>query len=116
MKKKERTPQEAEQEVSVWLGDAQANIDDAIAAFVSQWMPWPRFDIGVEVKDMRQLRDMIGIRRSDDYGDPWPAVERKLLDAGFRWHVLGSLRVMYLKEKDDFAPDTGWEEGEEVND
>lgn len=113
-RKKEMTEEEAQNEVSVWLGDAQQNVEDSVAAFAMQWMPAPRFDIGVEVMDVRQLRDALGIRLTSDFGDPWPAAERKLLDLGFRWHIIGSSRVMLLKEKDGFIPDTGWEDAEEV--
>ncbi len=107
-RKKTMTEEEAEQEVSVWLGDAQQNIEDAVMAFAKQWISMPGFDIGVEVMDVRQLRDAMGIRASDDYGDPWPSVERLLLDSGFRWHQMGGQRVMFLKERDGFVPDTGW--------
>lgn len=113
-KKKTKTEDEAQDEVSLWLGDAQHNIEDAVQAFTMQWEPWPRFDIGVEVMDKRQLRDAMGVRMTEDYGDPWPLVERRLLDAGFRWQMLGSQRVMYLREKDDYQPDDGWNDGEEV--
>ena len=63
-----------------------------------------------------QLRDAMGLRASFDIGDPWPAAEKQLLDLGFRWQMMGGQRVMYLKEKDGFEPDTGWQEAEEYND
>lgn len=113
-REKQVTEKEAEKEISVWLGDAQQNIKDSVTAFTAQWEPWPRFDIGVEVMTVFQLRNAIGIRLSEDYGDPWPSVERLLLDAGYRWQTLGGQRVMFLKERDGFTPDTGWEYGEEV--
>ncbi len=113
-RKKELSEEEAKKEVSVWLGDAQANIEDAIFAFTQQWIPAPRFDIGVEVMDVRQLRDAIGVRATADYGDPWPSVERLLLDSGYRWQQMGGQRVMFLKEKDSYQPDTGWQEAEEL--
>jgi hypothetical protein len=113
-RKKEMTREDAEKEVSVWLADAQSNIEDAVNAFMDQWQPWPVFDVGVEVMDLCRLRGAIGVRATMDYGDPWPSVERRLLDAGFRWHSLGNQRVMYLKERDGFVPDTGWEDAEEV--
>lgn len=102
------TREEAEEEVSVWLGDAIANYEDAVVAFSQQWLPMPGFDIGVEVMDVRQLRDALGVRASGDYGDAWPSAERLLLKSGFRWHMLNGQRVMYLKERDGFKPDTGW--------
>lgn len=113
-RKKEMAREDAEKEVSVWLADAQSNIKDAVNAFMDQWQPWPGFGVGVEVMSQAQLRDAIGVRATMDYGDPWPSVERLLLDAGFRWQWLGGQRVMYLKERDGFVPDTGWEEAEEI--
>lgn len=91
------------------------NIEAAVTAFAEQWLPWPRFDLGVEVMDVGRLRDAMGLRASIDIGDPWPAAEKQLLDLGFRWQMLGGQRVMYLKEKDGFEPDTGWQEAEEYN-
>jgi len=92
------------------------NVDAAVNEFNERWMPAPAFDIGVEVMDVGQLRDAMGLRASIDWGDPWPLAEKKLLDFGFRWQWLGGLRVMFLKEKDGYTPDTGWEEAEEVCD
>ena len=94
---------------------ASDNIVSAVTAFIERWTPWPRFDIGVEVMDVGRLRDAMGLRASIDIGDPWPAAEKHLLDANFCWHWLGGQRVMFLKEKDGYAPDTGWEEAEEYD-
>lgn len=88
------------------------NITMAVQAFTEQWMPAPKFDIGVEVMDVSRLRDAMGLRASIDWGDPWPAAEKQLLEIGFRWQMLGGQRVMYLKEKDGYEPDTGWQEAE----
>ena len=93
---------------------AEGNIQAAVAAFNEQWVPMPRFDVGVEVMDVAQLRDAMGLRATIDIGDPWPSAEQELLRRGFRWHQLGGQRVMYLKERDGFVPDTGWEDAEEV--
>lgn len=112
-KEENLTPEEAQAEISIWLGDAKQNIKNAVADFLLQWQPWPCFALGVEVMDKGQLRDLIGVRSSDEYGDPWPKVERSLLDAGFAWHTLGGSRVMFLKERND-APTPGWDDGEEV--
>lgn len=92
------------------------NVEAAVSAFNERWIPAPRFDIGVEVMDVGRLRDAMGLRASIDWGDPWPAAEKMLLDFGFRWQWLGGQRVMYLTEKADYTPDTGWEEAEEVCD
>ena len=115
-RKKEMSQEEAEKEVSVWLGDAQQNIEDTVAAFTRQWAAMPEFDIGVEVMDVGQLRDAMGLRASIDWGDPWPSAEKQLHDLGFRWQSLSGMRVMYLKERDEYKPDTGWEEAEEYID
>ena len=92
------------------------DIEAAVMAFAEQWMPWPRFDLGVKVMDVGRLRDAMGLRASIDIGDPWPSAEKQLLDLGFRWQMMGGQRVMYLKEKDGFEPDTGWSDAEEVCD
>lgn len=92
------------------------NITMAVQAFTEQWTPAPKFEIGVEIMDVGRLRDAMGLRASIDWGDPWPAAEKQLLEVGFRWQILGGQRVMYLKEKDGYEPDTGWQEAEEYID
>ena len=93
---------------------AKENIENAVNAFTERWIPMPHFDIGVEVMDQRRLRDAMGLRTTFDVGDPWPEAERILYLQGFRWHWLGSQRVMFLQERDGWVPDTGWHEAEEV--
>ena len=88
----------------------KSNVEMTVEEFAKRWLPWPRFDLDVEVMDARQLRDAMGLRSSIDWGDPWPTAEKMLLERGFRWHVLGTSRVMFLREKDDYKPDDGWEE------
>ena len=90
------------------------NISSAVAAFAERWAPMPGFSQNVEVMDQRQLRDAMGLRATIDGGDPWPKAEKLLLESGFRWHWLGAMRVMYLQEKDEWVPDTGWEDAEEI--
>ena len=90
------------------------NAKNAVMSFADRWIPVPAFDIGVEVMDVGQLRDAMGLRATIDWGDAWPSVENALQQMGFRWHWLGGKRVMYLKEKDGWVIDTGWEEPEEV--
>lgn len=92
----------------------KSNVQMAVEGFCDRWISMPRFDIGVEVMTLTQLRDAMGLRASIDWGDPWPTAEMELLARGFRWQSLGNQRVMYLKERDGFVPDTGWEEVEEV--
>ena len=92
---------------------ATDNIAAAVMSFCQQWEPAPKFAIGVEVMGVAQLRDAMGLRASIDWGDPWPAAEKQLLEMGFCWQVLSGQRVMYLREKDGFVPDTGWSEAEE---
>lgn len=93
---------------------ANNNIDSAVRAFTERWLPWPVFDVDVEIMDVGRLRDAMGLRASIDIGDPWHAAERKLLDAGFCWQWMGGNRVMFLKEKQKCIVNTGWEEAEEI--
>ena len=95
---------------------AKKNIDTMVAAFNERWMPMPGFGMGVEVMTVAELRDAMGLRAAIDIGDPWPTAEKLLMDFGFRWHWLGGQRVMYLREREEFVPDTGWEVPEEVKD
>ena len=90
------------------------NVRTAVDGFCDRWISMPGFSLDCEVMDTRQLRDAMGLRASIDWGDPWPTAEQELLQRGFRWHWLGGQRVMFLKERDGFVPDTGWEEAEEV--
>lgn len=90
------------------------NTEQAVDDFARRWISMPRFDIGVEVFDQARLRDAMGLRATLEYGDPWPAAEQSLYAHGFRWHNLGGTRVMYLKEREDYEPETGWEEAVEV--
>lgn len=109
----------ADEEKTPWkvtdIDAAMDNIASAVWAFAQQWEPAPQFAIGVEVMGVAQLRDAMGLRASIDVGDPWPLAEKQLLNMGFRWQSLSGQRVMYLREKDGFVPDTGWEEAEEVS-
>lgn len=91
-----------------------ANALVSAQAFSERWLSMPNFTVQCEVMDQRQLRDAMGLRATIDYGDPWPAAEQYLLSVGFRWHWLGNQRVMFLKERDGYRPDTGWDEPEEV--
>jgi len=95
------------------IKSVEENANAAVYAFTEQWEPMPEFAVGVEVMDVRQLRNAMGLRATMDWGDPWPSAERMLLAQGFRWHMLGSQRVMFLREKNGFIPDTGWVEPEE---
>lgn len=90
------------------------NVRMAVEEFAKRWISMPGFGLDVEVMSVSQLRDAMGLRASIDWGDPWPAAEQELIEHGFRWHWLGGQRVMYLRERDDFVPDTGWEVPEEV--
>lgn len=89
----------------------KSNVEMAVAEFARRWISVPTFTKYCEVMDQRQLRDAMGLRATIDAGDPWPQAEQLLLSMGFRWHWLSSSRVMYLQERDDFVPDTGWEDG-----
>lgn len=92
---------------------AKFNISSAVEEFARRYISMPKFDLGVEIMDQGQLRDAMGLRATIDIGDPWPEAEQELLEHNFRWHNLSGHRVMYLKERDDFIPDTGWQDAEE---
>ena len=55
----------------------------------------------------------MGLRATMDIGDPWPKAELLLLDRGYKWHLLGGIRVMYVIERDGFI-DADYAEAEEV--
>lgn len=102
-------------ELSVTDLDAiKDNTERAVYAFTERWISMPRFGMDVEVFDQARLRDAMGLRATFEYGDPWPAAEQLLLQAGFRWHFLSGQRVMFLQERDGYKPDTGWQEAQEV--
>lgn len=92
------------------------NVRMAVEEFAERWISMPGFGLDVEVMSVSQLRDAMGLRASIDWGDPWPTAEKLLMNFGFRWHWLGGQRVMYLREREEFVPDTGWEVPEEVKD
>lgn len=92
---------------------ARDNIEAAVNAFCEQWALAPEFKLGVEVMDQRQLRDAMGLRATIDVGDPWPKAEMMLLNMGYKWHLLGGTRVMYLAERDTFV-DADYSEAEEI--
>lgn len=94
---------------------ARDNIEAAVMAFHEQWAVAPEFMIGVEVMDQRQLRDAMGLRASMDIGDPWPKAEMLLLKLGYKWHLQGGTRVMYVIERDGFV-DADWSQAEEIKD
>ena len=88
------------------------NTTKAVEAFAERWISMPRLTLECEVMDVRQLRDAMGLRATIEAGDPWPQAEQKLLEMGFRWQWLGGSRVMFLKERDGYEPDDGWNDGE----
>ena len=90
------------------------NATNAVEEVAARWLSMPKFTEECEVFDQRQLRDAMGLRATIEAGDPWPAAEKQLLEEGFRWHLLGGTRVMFLKEREDYVPDDGWEEAEEL--
>ena len=90
------------------------NAIQAVEDFALRYLSMPRFTEECVVMDQGQLRDAMGLRANFSSGDPWPAAEQELIAHGFRWHSLGGMRVMYLKEREDYEPDTGWEEAEEA--
>lgn len=97
------------------ISAARDNIEAAVNAFCEQWAAAPEFRIGVELMDQCQLRNAMGLRATMDIGDPWPKAEMLLLNLGYKWHMLGGNRVMYVIERDGFI-DADWSEAQEVND
>lgn len=112
---KEREEQDFEMSVTD-LDAIKANAEAAVKAFSDRWLSAPRFTERCEVMDQARLRDAMGLRATFESGDPWPAAEQLLLQMGFRWHMLGGMRVMYLMERDDLLPseNDGWNDGEEI--
>ena len=62
----------------------EESAENAVDAFAKRWISMPKFTMECEVMDQRQLRDAMGLRATIEAGDPWPAAEQKLLQAGFR--------------------------------
>ena len=115
MSKAKDQPQESDFKVTD-LDAIKDNTTRAVEAFAQRYLSLPRFDATCEVMDQGQLRDAMGLRSTFDYGDPFPAAEKQLLERGFRWHNLGGMRVMFLREREDYQFDDGWQEAEEVID
>lgn len=98
------------------LDAIKSNAVMAVDAFAERWISMPRFGLDVEVMNLAQLRDAMGLRATFESGDPWPAVEQELYGRGFRWHDLSGMRVMFLKEREGYRQDDGWNDGEEIDD
>ena len=113
MKEKEKDENGEEPQNVTDVEALKANAEAAVFDFNERWMPAPAYRIGVEVMDERQLRNAMGLRATLA-GDPWHAAEKLLLGLGFRWHWLGTSRVMYVREKDGFVEDTAWKYADEV--
>lgn len=90
------------------------NAEEAVVRFADRYLSVPRFTEHCEVMDQGQLRDAMGLRATFGAGDPWPQAEKLLLEMGFRWHILGGVRVMFLQERDDLVQETGWEDATEA--
>lgn len=90
------------------------NVESAVESFAQRYLSMPRFTERCVVMDHGQLRDAMGLRATFEAGDPWPKAEELLMKHGFRWHMLGAMRVMYLQERDGYLEDDGWDYGEEV--
>lgn len=108
----------SEEEIPKKITDIDAirrNVSAAVESFNERWMSMPYLTEYCTVMDLRQLRDAMGLRSTMEAGDTWPQAEQMLLQFGFRWHWLGGTRVMYLQERDNFHPDTGWKDVEELN-
>ena len=98
------------------LDAMKENTEKAVDDFADRYLCMPRLTERCEVMDQSQLRDAMGLRATFESGDPWPKAEQLLRERGFRWHMLGGMRVMYLMERDDMLPSEqdGWNDGEEI--
>ena len=108
---------EEEEKTPIKVTDIEAakdNIDVAVLAFAERWISLPCMSLPCEVMDIGQLRDAMGLHATIDLGDPWPQAEQLLMKMGFRWHNLGASRVMYLREKEDFIDNGGWNGAVEI--
>lgn len=107
---------EQEQKPPIRVTDIDAlkdNTEASVFAFVARWTPVPELTEQCEVMDVGQLRDAMGLRATIEAGDPWPSAECLLLGLGFRWHWIGSQRVMLMQEKDGYR-ESGWTDVEEI--
>ena len=110
-------PQDEQEKLPSKMTDISAaknNVEAAVVAFIERWICLPAPIWPCEVMNQSQLRDAMGLYATIDVGDPWPQAEKFLLEMGFRWHSLGSERVMYLREREDAVVDDGWNDGEEI--
>lgn len=89
------------------------NTKEAVYMFIDRYLPWPRWEEGCEIMDVGQLRDAMGLRRSDMEGDPWPAAERALTQNGFILRSIAGTRALIVRERDDYHAPDGWNEAEE---
>ena len=100
--------QDTEEQLPKKITDIDAaiwSVEQSVGMFVERWISLPRFAMPCEVMDQGQLRDAMGLRATIDLGDPWPKAEELLLQNGFRWHWLGTNRVMYLREREYLIPE-----------
>lgn len=91
---------------------AQRNVQAAVEEFADRWISLPAMSLPCEVMDQGQLRDAMGLHATIDLGDPWPQAENLLLMMGFHWNMLGSSRVMFLRERENIYD--GWDTAEEM--
>ncbi len=98
------------EETPVVFNDPFGTVTNAVGAFVQRWQPLPYMSMPCEVMDQSQLRDAMGVYESPETGDGWQFAEKLLLEQGFRWHMLGGSRVMFLREREDAIVDDGWQE------
>ena len=102
MAREERQPKEMQPMVVTDLDAIKENTEAAVFAFTQMWEPTQQFDLDVNIMDQAQLRDAMGLRATFESGDPWPAAEKLLIEAGYRWQWLDGQRVMFVKERDGY--------------
>ena len=89
-------------------------IDERVTAFAKRYVALPRMVIPCEVMDVGQLRDAMSLRVTPE-GDEWKAAEPLLEEHGMHLQMMGGMRVMFLRERDDFIEDDGWTQAEETD-
>lgn len=115
MARKKNTESE-EPEIPKKITDIEAarwDVEQSVCMFMHRWTPLAEFSIPCEVMDQGNLRDAMGLRATIDLGDPWPIAEQMLLSNGYLWHLLGTSRVMFLREREDLIAE-GYDDADEV--
>ena len=88
-------------------------IDERVTEFARRYIALPRMAMPCVVMDIGQLRDAMCLRVTPE-GDEWKAAEPMLRERGMMLQMMGGVRVMFLRERDDFVENDGWTPAIEV--